>query len=101
MHHDKRILDTLASRLRIHAGAVTSGMLQSSKNLVIKRQLKKFGQCLREYCRLIETAVFFSLRMERDGHDARGPVERRGAADLRHLQNQGPGKMRGDRERVV
>lgn len=82
MHDSKRILDTFASRLRIHAGAMTSGVLPANKSLIGQRQFSQFGQCVRKYRCLIEAALFFSFRMQRDGNDTRGAIERRAPAEV-------------------
>lgn len=84
MHDSKRIFDTFAARLRIHAGAMTSGVLGASQSVLGKGQSSKFGQCVREHRCLIEAPLFFSFRMERHGYDASRAIERRALADLMH-----------------
>ena len=84
--------DTLAARLRVHAGAVARGMSAPNDAVFVQWPATKASEFASEQQSLVEATLSFAFRVQRDGNDQVGALER---LALLHCEQE-MGQTRGD-----
>jgi hypothetical protein len=81
------ISDTLAPGLCVHAGAVAQSMSAPNDAVFVQWQATKASELASEQQSLVEATLSFAFRVQRDGNDQVGALER--LALLRREQEMG------------
>src|SRR5258706_4496533 len=88
------LCDTLAARLRIHARAMTFRMNAADDAVLVKRQATQASEFASKQQSLIEAAFTLAFRMQRNGDDQVGAIERVALLRRKHQARQASGDMR-------
>src|SRR5260221_6331201 len=88
------ICDTLAAHLRIHAGSMAFRMNAADDAVLVKRQATQASEFASKQQSLVEAAFTFAFRMQRNGDDQVGAIERLALLRRKHHARQASGDMR-------
>jgi hypothetical protein len=80
--------DTLAAGLCIHAGAVTRGISAPDDAVFVEWQATKASELTSEQQSLVEATLSFAFRVQRDGNDQVGALERLALLRREHQMDQ-------------
>jgi len=86
--------DTLAARLRVHARAMAFRMNAADDAVLVKRQATQVGEFASKQQSLVEAAFTFAFRVQRNGDDQVGAIERVALLRRKHQARQASGDMR-------
>jgi hypothetical protein len=82
------ISDTLAPGLCVHAGAVARGMSAPNDAVFVQWQATKASEFASEQQGLVEATLSFAFRVQRDGNDQVGALERLALLRREHQMDQ-------------
>src|SRR6266404_8198948 len=88
------ICDTLAAGLCVHAGPMTFGMDTSDDAVLVKRRATQASEFASKHQSLVEAAFTFAFRMQRNGDDQVGAIDRVALLRRKHQARQASGDMR-------